>query len=319
MPADIEVPSPFDDGIGLARQRAEFLDYLTYVRDYSPHTILAYAKDVAGFVDWAEAYGVDVLNASNRDIRLYLAFLADEAYARTTIARKLSSVRTFYTWLMREGLASVNPADIVSSPKLPKRLPHVIAEAEVDRMLAGCDASSPVGLRDRAMIELFNASGCRIAELSDLDVGDVDPSGRTVRLTGKGRKTRIVPLHDESVSSVMEYLRRGRPALAARGACQSHGDADALLLTVHGRRMTTDDLRKRFYKLEASSGVTAGSPHAMRHSFATELLEGGADLRSVQELLGHASLSTTQIYTHLTPERLLKSMRQAHPRGEDEK
>ena len=306
-----------------AAELSAFLDYLELTCNYSEHTVRAYEGDLEAFLGWAAASGVDVLAPTHRDLRRYLASLSQAAYARTTINRRLSAVRTFYGWLARAGEVRENPARVVSSPKVGRSLPRTITPAEMGRLLSVSDVTTPEGLRDQAMLETFYAAGCRIAELSGLDVGDVDLSGRLVHLFGKGRKARLVPLHERAVAALAAYVRDGRPVLAARRPpCEEvpdggREDAAALFLTVHGRRMTTDDVRKRFERLCAAAGLPAGvSPHAMRHTFATDLLAGGADLRSVQEMLGHASLSTTQIYTHLTPERLRDAARQAHPRGE---
>ncbi|MBS5449661.1 MAG: tyrosine recombinase [Coriobacteriia bacterium] len=306
-----------------AAELAAFLDYLELTCNYSPHTVAAYEVDLRSYLSWAASHGVDVLAPSHRDLRRYLASLSEASYARRTVNRRLSAVRSFYGWLVRAGEVGENPAEAVASPKVGRTLPRTITGAEMARLLSVSDTSTPEGLRDQAMLETFYAAGCRIAELSGLDVADVDARGRLAHLFGKGRKARIVPLHDTCVAALEAYLRDGRPVLAARrppsGEAPDDGrdDASALLLTVHGRRMTTDDIRKRFERLCAAAGLPAGiSPHAMRHTFATDLLSGGADLRSVQEMLGHASLSTTQIYTHLTPERLRAAARQAHPRGE---
>ncbi len=315
-PAD--VPSPFDDGLPLAKERAGFLDFLTFSRGYSDNTVRAYALDVSSYVAWARDAGVDVISATRRDVRRYLANLAEQALATTTVNRRLSAIRGFYSWMRREGTVRENPADVVSGPKNSRMLPDVVPGQEMDRLLSLPDPSTPVGLRDRAMLLLFDASGCRVSELSGVDVGDVDLESGEVRLFGKGGKTRIVPLYRASVQAVSRYLELARPALAARRreGEDDRRDGSALLLTVHGRRMTAGDIRERFEGLCRSAGLPAGvTPHTMRHTFATELLEGGADLRSVQEMLGHASLSTTQIYTHMTPERLRQVARQAHPRG----
>ena len=311
------------DELPCAAELAAFLDYLELTCNYSPHTVRAYEGDLGAYLSWAGAHGVDVLAPSHRDLRRYLASLSQAAYARRTVNRRLSAVRSFYGWLVRAGEVDENPAQVVSSPKIGRSLPRTITAAEMDRLLHVSDASTPEGLRDQAMLETFYATGCRIAELSGLDVADIDLGGRLAHLFGKGRKARIVPLHERACAVLAAYLRDARPALVARRPPRDElpddgrDDAAALLLSVHGRRMTTDDVRKRFERLCAAAGLPAGvSPHAMRHTFATDLLAGGADLRSVQEMLGHASLSTTQIYTHLTPERLRDAARQAHPRGE---
>ncbi len=312
-----------DDGD--ARLVARFLDHLGGALNYSPNTVRAYANDLASFVEWARSCGLRLRDLTHRDFRRYLAELDAAGYARKSVARRLSSVRSLFSWLAREGVVEENVARAVSSPKLPKTLPRVLTERDMDRLLAVPDATTPEGLRDRAMVELLYASGARIGELSALNVGDVDPAARTVRLFGKGSKERIVPLYRAALEAVAVYLQHARPLLAAPAALSSGAGAagrvrtsvgEPFFLNAKGERMSADSLRKRFDALLAKAGLEgAATPHTVRHTFATELLEGGADLRSVQELLGHASLSTTQIYTHVTPERLKEAAEQAHPRG----
>ncbi len=336
----------------LKDEEGEFLGYLARTANYSRHTVRAYEGDIDAFLEWLDENGVDGLALEHRDCRRYLASLDGGRYARTTVARRLSSIRSFYGWLTRKGIVDVNPTATLASPKLPRRLPHVLTNEEVESLLEAVDASTPEGLRDRAMLELLNACGARIGELSALDVGDVDRVSRTVRLFGKGSKERIVPVYPVALEAVDDYVRMGRPVLIARagvrgrrkasapdtgetspggvdGAGAPQGDAlkesradkapcaeKALFINSQGRRMSADSLRRRFDRLSGSVGLDAlTSPHTMRHTFATELLDGGADLRSVQEMLGHASLSTTQIYTHLSPERLREVSERAHPRG----
>lgn len=318
-----QVPNPFDDELPLKQQRAQYLDFLTYTRGDSTHTVRAYALDVIDFLQWAEQHNVEPLKATHRDLRRYLAWLSDNGRSHTTIARHLSSIRSFYAWLVRDGDIKNNPADALSAPKTDRRLPHVIVGEDMDRLLAVSDLSTPEGLRDQTALELMYATGCRIAELVGIDISDVNIESAEVRLLGKGEKERVVPLYNRAVKMVQTYLSQARPVLAARhnvthdnDALDDRDDRHALLLTVHGRRMTTYDMRKRFEMLATKAGIaSAVSPHAMRHTFATDLLTGGSDLRSVQEMLGHASLSTTQIYTHLTPERLRETAARAHPRG----
>lgn len=317
----VDVPNPYDDGLGLREERAGYLDYLTLNRGEALHTARAYAFDLADYISWSQESRVDPLHADRKDLRRYLAQLSSDGYAATSINRKLSAIRGFYSWMRRQGLVSSNPAEAVSGPKLGRPLPKVVPSAEVQRLLDACDTSTPAGLRDRAAIALMDATGCRIAELVGLDLEDIDQDQGQAHLFGKGGKARIVPVHNMALDAVEAYISLGRPVLASRRSAASKNvepsDARALLLTVHGRRMTTSGMRARFERLSRKAGLPAGvTPHTMRHTFATELLEGGADLRSVQEMLGHASLSTTQIYTHLTPDRLRNAAKIAHPRGE---
>ena len=300
---------------------AEYERYLEAVRNYSAQTVKSYVRDVKDYVAWCDDLCLPPRKAQHADIRRYLSELTDRGYARRTIARKLSSVRTFYTWLVHERQLSANPAETVVSPKVGKSLPHVLTETDVERVLDGFDVErmGPEDLRDRTMLEFLYAIGCREAELSALNLLDIDAIDMTVRLMGKGRKTRIVPVHAQALKVLEDYLLRGRPVLLGRseGKPRLRDEEHALLLTSHGRRMTPDDVRKRFAVLMKRFGMGAAvTPHVMRHTFATDVLAGGADLRSLQEMLGHASLSTTQIYTHLSMEVLKQTVRRAHPRGE---
>ena len=305
-----------------ARELADtFLSYLARVRNYSPNTAAAYAQDLDCFLIWASNCGIDVLQATHRDFRRFLSSLSGAGYAKTTVNRRFSAVRSFYSWLVREGVIESNPAAVVSSPKLPKPLPHVLSQEDVEKLLECADASTPAGALDAALVELLYASGARIGEVASLDVDRIDFSDKSVRLFGKGSKERIVPLYPAALHALDAYLAHARPVLLAnhKGGLTVEEAADAqraLFINARGARMSERSLRARFEKLLAQAGLAGmATPHTMRHTFATEVLDGGADLRSVQEMLGHASLSTTQIYTHLTPERLREVSLQAHPRG----
>lgn len=311
-----------DSAGGQARELADtFLSYLARVRNYSPNTAAAYAQDLDCFLIWASNCGIDVLQATHRDFRRFLSSLSGTGYAKTTVNRRLSAVRSFYSWLVREGVIESNPAAVVSSPKLPKPLPHVLSQEDVEKLLKCADASTPAGALDAALVELLYASGARIGEVASLDVDRIDFSDKSVRLFGKGSKERIVPLYPAALHALDAYLAHARPVLLAnhKGGLTAEEAADAqraLFINARGARMSERSLRARFEKLLAQAGLAGmATPHTMRHTFATEVLDGGADLRSVQEMLGHASLSTTQIYTHLTPERLREVSLQAHPRG----
>ena len=307
-----------DQARGLADN---FLSYLARVRNYSPNTAAAYAQDLDCFLIWASNCGIDVLRATHRDFRRFLSSLSGAGYAKTTVNRRLSAVRSFYSWLVREGVIESNPAAVVSSPKLPKPLPHVLSQEDVEKLLKCADASTPAGALDAALVELLYASGARIGEVASLDVDRIDFSDKSVRLFGKGSKERIVPLYPAALRALDAYLAHARPVLLAnhKGGLAAEEAADAqraLFINARGARMSERSLRARFEKLLARAGLAGlATPHTMRHTFATEVLDGGADLRSVQEMLGHASLSSTQIYTHLTPERLREVSLRAHPRG----
>lgn len=291
-----------------------YLEYLDGVRKLSPHTVRGYENDLSAFCDWVRREGVVPARATHRDFRRYLAYLNRAGYATRTINRHLSSVRGLYRWLVHEGWVSADAAAACSGPKLAKTLPRTMSDADVGRLVATCDATTVEGCRDQAFLELLYATGARISEIARLDFDAIDATEAQVWLFGKGSKERVVPIYQRAVDAVACYLREARPSLAARGKA---GPTRALFVSTRGNRMSADALRTCFERHARLAGLDASiTPHAMRHTYATELLSGGADLRSVQELLGHESLATTQIYTHLSVERLKEATRQAHPRGE---
>lgn len=293
----------------------DFLAYLADVRNLSPNTVRAYSADLRSFAAWARREGVDPLEATHAELRRYLAELVRARYTSATVNRRLSALKSLYRWLLREGRVASDPADALAGRKAARRLPRTIDDADLGRILETCDTSTDAGLRDRAFVELLYASGARISEVSALDVGDVDFGQGEVRLFGKGSKERIVPLYPSALEWLGRYLGTARPRLLARR--REPGQTDALLLSTRGRRMSAAMLRRTFESHAGQAGVASGvTPHAVRHTFATELLSGGADLRSVQELLGHESLSTTQVYTHVSVERLKEEAARAHPRGQ---
>ncbi len=319
LDADDRAEAPADEGAEAAvetdvrRELGRFLAQLTTLRNLSPNTVRAYGIDLDAYLSWAEREGVDVLHAAHVDVRRYLAYLTRARYDASTIARHLSAIRAFHRWLLREGVTTENAADTISSPKRARTLPHTMSDEDVGRLLEACGGEEPRDLRDRTLVELLYASGARISEASRLDIVDVDFAEGQVRLFGKGSKERIVPLYDGVLARLKDYLQLARPALeGGRGISEG-----SLFVSTRGRRMSADALRSAFERRVRLAGLDrAITPHSMRHTFATEMLTGGADLRSVQELLGHANLSTTQIYTHLSVERLKDAARQAHPRGE---
>lgn len=290
----------------------DYLAYLEGVRRYSPHTVRAYRVDLEALVAWGDREGCDLLHVDHRDLRLFLNYLQRSGYEPKTVNRHLSSMRSFYRWLVHEGELASDPADALSSPKLPRRLPAVMSDSDMGRLLDTCDASDPVGLRDLALLSCIYATGARVSEMSGLDVLDFDLHSGQARLLGKGSKERIVPVYPEACQIVECYLSQSRPHLVAAGSAPT----PALWISTRGRRMSADAIRVMLKRHLASAGLDLTlSPHAIRHTFATEVLSGGADLRSVQEMLGHVSLSTTQIYTHLSVDRLKSATRSAHPRG----
>lgn len=287
-----------------------FLEHLRVERNLSPRTVTAYASDIAGLCDWAAREGVHLLEADHRRLRRYLAEMDRAQYSKRTIARRLAAARSFYRYLVRRGLISSSPAAVLATPKAPKRLPDVAPESLIDQLLALPVVTEPSGLRDLAILELLYASGIRVSELSGLDLGDVDMASATVRVMGKGSRERIVPIHPLAIRRIREYLASGRPSLD-KGKSQG-----ALFLNRLGTRLRADGVRRMLERYLEELGQSARiTPHDLRHSFATHLLEGGADLRTVQELLGHVALSTTQIYTHVSTRHLREVHKGAHPRA----
>lgn len=287
-----------------------FLVHLSAVRGASPNTIRAYSADLARYLEWAEREGVDPIRLGHRQMRRYLAELDRAHYARTTIARRFSSVRSLFAFLLAEGLADSDPSSVLATPKLPRRLPRLVPSEAISALLDCPDAETPTGVRDRAILELLYASGARVSELSALTLSSLDLTQGQVKVMGKGSKERIIPIHKAAANRLREYVRMARPTLV--GGSQS----EALFLSTRGLPLSADAIRRLFKRYLAIAGASASlSPHAMRHTFATHLIEGGADLRTVQELLGHVALSTTQIYTHLSMKRLQDVHRDAHPRA----
>lgn len=287
-----------------------FLTHVRVEKGASAHTVRAYATDLARYLEWAERTGVDPVRLDHRKLRRYLAELDRARYARTTIARRLSAVRSFFSYLVTEGFVDSDPSTIISTPKTTSRLPRVVAGDELSALLDAPSADTPAGLRDRAVLELLYASGLRVSELSTLTMSGLDLSQGQLTVTGKGAKERVVPLHRYAAGRIRAYLDGGRPAFA-RGQC-----ADWVFLSARGNRLSEDAVRRLFRRYVNQIGArTSLSPHAMRHTFATHMLDQGADLRTVQELLGHVALSTTQIYTHVSMKRLQDVHRNAHPRA----
>lgn len=288
-------------------------------RAASTHTLRAYSTDLRSYLDWCERSGHDPFAVSHQDLRAFLSELGRARYARTTINRHLSSIKGFYRWLNVAGELPFDPACALQGPRQSRHLPHVIRPQEMVRLLTvhsdrdfsgRARTQSPSDMRDQALLEFLYACGARISEASGLKVADIDLGQRQARLFGKGRKERIVPLHDLCAASFTRYFHFGRDALL-KGK-----ESPFFFVSTRGNQMKTDAMRKMFKKAVRAAGLDdAVSPHDMRHTFATDLLSGGADLRSVQEMLGHASLSTTQVYTHLSAERLKTVHARAHPRG----
>jgi site-specific recombinase XerD len=274
-------------------------------RGMGEKTRRAYGVDLAQLAEWAAGRGLEPTALGHRDLRRFAAVLGERGAAKSTVARKLAAIRTFYRQLLERREIDSNPADLVSSPKKDAHLPQVLKPAEVVELLEAIPGSTPLDLRDRAMFELAYAAGLRAEELTGLDTTSIDPDAEQVRVEGKGGRTRVVPAGEHAWRALDRYLDRSRPALDA-------GESAALFLSKSGRRLSTSDVRRRLKLQARRAGI---SPHTLRHSFATHLLEGGADLRSIQELLGHASISTTQTYTRVESGRLKMAYARAHPRA----
>jgi integrase/recombinase XerC/integrase/recombinase XerD len=270
----------------------------------------AYAADLRQFARWASCQHVEPTAVTHRVLRRYAAALSERRCAPATVARKLAALRAFFATLREHGEIAANPADLLSAPKRSHELPTVLAPEAISALLDRIPASTPLELRDRALFEIAYASGLRAEELVSLDLSSVDFDAEELRVEGKGAKTRFVPAGEPALRALARYLERARGALA-------RGDGEAaLFLSKSGRRLSTSDIRRRLSVWSRHASVQgAVHPHALRHSFATHLLEGGADLRTIQELLGHASVSTTQTYTRVESARLKSAYARAHPRA----
>ena len=271
----------------------------------------AYGVDLAQLSEWAAAQRLAPADLGHRELRRFAGVLSERGASRSTIGRKLAAFRSFYRHLVERGEIEANPGDLVASPRRDSYLPRVLRESEVADLLERVPAAGPLDVRDRALLELAYSAGLRAQELVDLDVDAIDPDAEEVRVEGKGGKTRVVPAGEPAWRALERYLERARPALAAAGDGER-----ALFLSKSGRRLSTSDVRRRLGLQTRRAALQGGvSPHTLRHSFATHLLEGGADLRSIQELLGHASVSTTQTYTRVESKRLKSVYSRAHPRA----
>ena len=298
----------------------QFLDHLRYERNVSSHTLRNYASDLEQFLDFlAPAKNgrrslPEITAIDHLTIREWLASLHAAQKKKASVARKLAALRTFFQFLVREGMLELNPAKLVSTPRLEKKLPKHLSIDEAIRFIESPDPETDLGKRDRAMLELMYATGVRVAELTTLNLTDVDFGNQLVRVTGKRRKQRIVPFGEPAGAAIREYL--GVRDKFLLNAPISKRDEDALFLNYQGTRITTRSVGRMVDKyIRLCAGMHNISPHALRHSFATHLLDSGADLRDIQELLGHARLSTTQVYTHVSMEKLVEVYDKAHPKA----
>jgi integrase/recombinase XerC/integrase/recombinase XerD len=283
-------------------------------RGMAEKTRRAYGADLEQLAEWAAPQGFAPAEATHRVLRRFAGVLSERGLTKTSVARKIASIRAFYRYMVERGEMAANPADLVAAPKKDSYLPRVLKPGEVAEVLDSIPAGSPLDLRDRAMFEVAYGAGLRAEEVVNLDTADLDPDAEEMRVTGKGSKTRIIPAGEVAWRALEAYLDRGRPKLASASAGERV--EPALFLSKSGRRLSTSDVRRRLRLSAGRVGAAAGvSPHTLRHSFATHLLEGGADLRSIQELLGHASISTTQTYTRIESKRLKRAYSEAHPRA----
>jgi len=331
----------------------EFLNYLKFERHFSQHTAKCYAADLAQFCaflagDLARASGRQVFTGTGTGarpagapgqpgtqpatgtavlvepslqeklrevdterVKAFLAFLGTQSYSKSTIARKLATLRSFYKFSLRRGYVKTHPLASIRTPKQEKRLPKFLELDAITRLLSTPDDNTLLGARDRAMLEVMFSTGVRVSELVDMNFVDIDFNAPTVRVRGKGKKQRTAPIGKTAIAAIQKYLD-----LRRADSRSASFDKEALFVNKHGQRLSTRSVRRKLDKYLAECGLDPSiSPHTLRHSFATHMLNNGADLRSVQELLGHQSLSTTQIYTHLTTPRLKQAYDEAHPRS----
>ena len=290
-----------------------FVNYLRYERNMSPETIRAYEKDLHQFIrffakgDGAPAQPADI---SSLQVREYLAALREKNYQKTTVVRKLATIRSFYKFLLKKGYTSQNPLLEIQTPKVDKRLPHFLAVEEVEKLLNAPQGASFQSIRDRSILEVLYSTGLRVSELTSLNVSDIDLTGEIIKARGKGRRERIMPIGKPALECVRKYIevRAAVPRI-------NESDPDALFLNRFGDRLSSRSIRKILDKYIRITGLNEKtSPHTLRHSFATHLLNRGANLRMVQELLGHKHLSTTQIYTHVSTAAMKTAFEEAHPR-----
>jgi integrase/recombinase XerC len=301
---------------------SQFHEHLRYERNVSEHTLRNYASDLQQFYDFLAPADAqtgkrsepNIQQIDHLTIREWLATLHSAEKKKSSVARKLAALRTFFQFLVREGVVEMNPAKLVSTPRLEKKLPVHLSIEDAIRFIETPDSETDLGKRDRAILELLYATGVRVSELTKLDLHDIDFANKLIRVTGKRRKERIVPFGDEARQALQNYLAVREQILLV--APVSLREPEALFLNYQGTRITTRSVGRL---VEKYIGICAGmhhiSPHALRHSFATHLLDSGADLRDIQELLGHARLSTTQIYTHVSMEKLIDVYDKTHPKA----
>lgn len=311
----------------------QFVDYLKHERHFSPYTARCYGADLRQYVEYLaggpsiedrrddmddETIGIKLLGADAMTIRGLLSHLDTFGYSPATTARKIATLRSFYKWMLKRGHVDTNPMLLIRTPKQTKRLPKAITVEHVEKLLSCPDNRDTLGARDRAILETLYSTGVRVSELVDLNRNDVSMTEQTMHVRGKGKKERIVPLGSHAMAAIRHYmtLLEPDPRFSAVRQQSMMDPATPLFVNKNGGRLSSRSVRRKLDKYLTAAGLDPTiSPHTLRHSFATHLLDNGADLRSVQELLGHQSLSTTQVYTHLSSMRLRNAYDQAHPRA----
>ena len=305
-------------GLSFREHIAAFSEYLIQIRALSPHTVTAYSKDIRQFAAWMRSTKGRELPPGKIDhtlLRSFLGMLRRRGYSSGTVARKLASLRAFFRYLQRDGVIEVDPASLLRSPRTPQHLPVFFSRDEMISAIIAPQGDSLQAVRDRAILEFLYSTGVRLSELTGLDLADVDFVDRSARVRGKGRKERITPIGGPALEALKEYLKTRAELIRKK----EKPDEQAVWLNRSGTRLSGRSIQNMVRRyLRMVSEREKVSPHVIRHTFATHLLDGGADLRAVQELLGHESLSTTQVYTHLTTDRLKQVYKQAHPRAEAE-
>jgi len=306
-------------GLAMHQEIERFINYMQVVRNASPHTLKGYASDIAQFAGFLEGEGLSTApgEVDSQTLRRYLARLHRRGISKASTARKLASLRAFFKYLLRKGIIERDPTAGLPSPKLDKRLPKFLRDEQIEALMQKPDTSKPIGMRDAAILEMLYATGVRVSELAGMDLRDLDLRAGEAKVLGKGSKERIVLFGRAAQEALALYLNFGRGRLLSR---RHDGEReDALFLNKDGHRLAVRNIERLLDKYFGMvSDEMKISPHVMRHTFATHMLEHGADLRSIQELLGHASVSTTQIYTHVSRERLKQVYESAHPRALEE-
>ncbi len=294
---------------GAAGTLARFEGYLTAELRLAPLTVPVYTAEARLFLDYLERGGLDLARVATGELVKYLIERQLEGASQKTTAKILSALRCLYRYLMLEGIVAANPARLIETPRIPRKIPRVLTPAEVDTFLAAIDPSTPLGLRDRCLFELIYSCGLRVSEASQLSLDRVFPREGLIRVLGKGDRERLVPVGREGIEWLKRYLEEGRPLLVRRSRRE-----EALFLNHLGAKLSRKGIWKRLKEIGLEAGIES-KVHTLRHSFATHLLQGGADLRTVQELLGHADIGTTQIYTHVSQEELHRQHKRYHPRA----